>query len=51
MSLVFDGKVDTPDNVINYKDSNFARSKPDQKLTEDYVFILTKAIISHLSKL
>ncbi len=51
LSLKFDREADTPDNVIGYTDSDFAGSKPDQKSTGGYVFMLAGAAISHLSKL
>ena len=51
LGLIFDREVDTPDDVIGYTNSDFAKSKPDRKLTGGYVFMLAKAAISHLSKL
>ena len=51
MGLTFNGEADTPDNVIGHTDSDFAGSKTDQKSTEDYVFMLAGAAISHPSKL
>ncbi len=47
----FDGEADTLDDVIGYTDSDFARSKPDQKSTGGYLIILAVAAISHSSKL
>ena len=47
MSLRVDGEADTPNDVIRYTDSNFAKSKPDQKLTGGYVLMLGEAAISH----
>lgn len=44
---MFDGEADTSDDVIGYIDSDFARSKTDQKSTKSYLFILIKAEISH----
>ena len=40
-----------PDYVIGYTNSNFAKLKIDQKLIENYDFMLAKAIINYLSKL
>lgn len=37
--------------MIRYIDSNFAELKIDQKFIRDYVFMLVRATISHLSKL
>lgn len=51
LSLTFDRKADTPDNMIGYTESDFARLKPDQKSTRSYIFMLAGAAISHLSKL
>ena len=39
-----------PENVIGYTNSDFAGSKPDQKSTEEYIFMLEAVAISHLSK-
>lgn len=50
LSLTFDREANTLDDVIKYIDSDIARSKTDQKSTEGYVFILTRATIHHLSK-
>ncbi len=51
LGLKFDGEADTSDDVIGYTDSDFAGSKPDQKSTRGYVFMLAGAAISHSSKL
>lgn len=51
LGFTFDRKADTPDNVIGYTDSNFARSKTDWKSIGGWVFLLTRAAISHSSKL
>ena len=51
LGLKFDGEADTPDNVVEYTDSNFAGSKTDRKSTWSYVFMLAGAVISYLSKL
>lgn len=40
-----------PDYVIGYINSNFARLKTDQKLIENYDFMLVRAVIGYLSKL
>lgn len=37
--------------MIRYTDSKFAELKTDQKFIRDYVFMLVRATISHLSKL
>lgn len=51
MHLKYDKVINTEDDVVKYKDSNFAGLKTDQKLTRDYVFIIAKVAINHLSKL
>ncbi len=51
LGLKFDGKADTPDDLVGYKDSDFAGSKTYQKLTRRYVFILAECAINHSSKL
>lgn len=50
LSLKFDKEIDILYNVIRYIDSNFIRSKIDQKLMINYVFMLARAAISHSSK-
>ncbi len=40
-----------PDDVVGFIDSDFARSKPNQKLTWGYIFMLAEGAISHSSKL
>ena len=50
LDLKFDGEVDTPDDVVGYTNSDFARLKIDQKSIGGYVFLLAGAIISHSSK-
>lgn len=49
--MKFDKEVDIPDDVVRYIDLSFARSKPDLKLTEGYVFMLVGAAINHSFKL
>ena len=51
LGLTFDDGAAIPDDVVSYTDSNFARSKPDQKLTGGYVFMLAGGAINHSSKL
>ncbi len=51
LSLKSDREVDTPDDVNGYTDFDFAGSKPDQKSTGGYFFMLARAAISHSSKL
>lgn len=51
LGLKFDREANTPDYVIGYINSNFARLKTDQKLIENYDFMLVRAVISYLSKL
>ena len=51
LGLTYDREADTPDDVIGYTDSDFAGSKPDQKSTGGYVFMLAGATISYSSKL
>ncbi len=50
LGLTFEREPDTPDDVIEYKDSDFAGSKTDQKSTWANVFKLAGAGISHSSK-
>lgn len=40
LGLKFDRKVDTPDNVVGYIDSQFVELKIDWKSTKSYIFIL-----------
>ena len=49
--LVFDDSANTPNNVVNYIDTDFAGTKTKRKFTSDYVFMLAGAAISHLFKL
>ena len=51
LNLIFDKEANTSDDVVRYIDSDFPRSKINQKSTRDYVFMLAKAAISHFSKL
>lgn len=51
LGLRFNEEANILDDVIGYIDSDFARSKIDQESTGRYVFILVRAVISHLSKL
>ena len=51
LGLKFDKETDIPNNIVRYVNSNFAWSKTDYKSTEDYIFMLLGAAISHLSKL
>ena len=50
LSLIFDKKVNISNNIIRYIDSNFAKSKPNQKLTKNYIFIFIKAVINYSLK-
>ena len=49
--LVFDDFADTPNNVVDYIDIDFAGIKIGRKSTSNYVFLLAEAAISHYSKL
>ena len=51
LSLKFDGEADTPDDVVRYMNSDFARSKTNRKSTGDYIFMIAEAAIHYLSKL
>lgn len=51
LGLKFDEETETQDDVLGSIDSHFARLKPDQKSTGDYVFMLAGVAISHSSNL
>ena len=49
--MIFYGEADMPNDVVGYTDSNFAKLKTDWKSTGGYIFLLTRVVISHSSKL
>ena len=51
LDLKYNGVVNMSDDIVRYKDFNFARLKTDQKLNRNYVFILARVAIGYLSKL
>lgn len=50
LSLKSNREADIPNNIIMYSNTDFVRSKTDQKSTGSYVFILTRGTISYSSK-
>lgn len=51
LSLKFDRKVNTLDDIVRYIFLDFVGLKIDQKLTENYIFILARVVTNHLFKL
>ncbi len=51
LGSTFDFGATIPENVVGYTDSDFAESKPDQKSTGRYIFMLAGETISQYLKL